>query len=184
MRVEVAGDGDPALVLPAVAVDRATARNAAESRWRDAQRASRSGRVRLAAGNPAVAADVPTRLIGVREAVDGVWAPRRVVHTPSPRRGYWTEADIEVVTTQWNRASSDLPPGAAEPAGSPAAEPPDQSILVEVIGLEYPGELAAAGYSSVFVQRVAAALHALDARWGRCLRPAPAPYRPTLVSRQ
>ena len=138
MRVEVAGDGGPALVLPAVAVDRATARNAAESRWRDAQRASRSGRVRLAAGNPAVAADVPIRLIGVREAVDGVWVPRRVVHTLSPRRGYWTEADIEVVTTQWNRASSDLPPGAAEPAGSPAAEPPDQSILVEVIGLEYP----------------------------------------------
>ena len=184
MRVEVAGDGDPALVLPAVAVDRATARNAAESRWRGAQRAARSGRVRLAAGDPAVAADVPIRLVGVREDVDGVWMPRRVVHTLSPGRGYQTEADIEAVTTQWERASSSLPPDVAAPVGidvgaggggspPPPVEPPDRSDIVEVIGLQYPGELAGVGEHRAFVQRVVGALHALDARWGGCWRALP-----------
>ena len=40
--------------------------------------------------------------------------------------------------------------------------------------------MQSAGHSAAFVERVATALHALDARWGRCLRPAPALNRPTL----
>ena len=135
-------------------------------------------------------ADVPIRLVGVRADVDGVWMPRRVVHTLSPARGYRTEADIEVVTPAWERASSEPPPGVALPGVDggeggtwtpPASvEPPDLSDVVAAIAWGYPGELRSAGHSAAFVQLVAAALHGLDPRWGRCWRDAPALHRPTL----
>ena len=117
--------------------------------------------------------------------------PRRVVHTLSPTRGYWTEADIEVVTPPWERASSEPPPGAVLPGadvgrggggngGAPApVEPPDLSDVVAAVAWGYPGELQSVGVSPAFVQRVVSALHALDARWGRCYRPPPALNRPT-----
>lgn len=64
--------------------------------------------MRLATGDPAIAADVPVRLIGVPGDVDGVWVPRRVVHTLSPTRGCRTETDIEVVSPTSDMPSASL----------------------------------------------------------------------------
>ena len=171
--------GGPVDVLAQTFPDRAAAANAAETRLRALQRATRSGNVTVG-GRPELSADLPVRLIGWG-ASDGVWMAHRVRHQLSAD-GYRTHLDIEAVTEPWDRTDAELLPeapfagavqpispspggtGTRVPGGTPA---PNLAHIVDRVAAEHPSALQSALHSYEFARRVVAALRtAAGPRWG------------------
>jgi hypothetical protein len=95
LRTETAGSGEPAWTLRRAYASASEASEAARAKLAELARGTASLSLKLASGNPAIAAEGVLMLGGFGDGADGSWTCVRVVHRLD-RGGYSTQAEGEL----------------------------------------------------------------------------------------